>query len=629
MKLLFTDAQSRVELRRWAGERKLIFARFFAFKAGDRLQRSFEGLQRSILFETLKQFPELIRPVFPDAFAGLSRANKVVDMEYEHFRPQHWTLAMDRLIAESAKLDHCICFFVDGLDEFGDTDADRLHQERLAEQLNLWASTSENVKILVSSRPYRALHDAFPNYQRIRLHELTRDDIEQFSRKMFKKDKNFEKARLVMRSLILATRRSTKLAYLEKHLDQTPKDLNDLYDRLLSSIGVIDRPMAFKMLLLVAEMETLSIKLPPVALSWIDDLHDPGFPAVADLAPYTYKEVSGRENMVEEWLDEYTKVFHRTFLDFVRESRLLQSFAGENPGFFTLETPSRLILAQLWFLDSSDLIPLQTIEKYLVVRTSEKDRQANLGKLRRVVDRYQPGGSGTFSARSTFPHWMTMPAGHPQLKMSFLHWMIVSASFNPRTNATLWDLFELGASPNEEVRLGGGESKHQSTATAWVTLCVVYICHAIAADGSDYSEALGQFLTTRSVDPDCVALIRVGRTQDEAERAEPTHCISLRQLIQQTQPPNLERLESLLNDAEPAGLITSEAPSVQIDSQEKNDSAALLAQYSSFDVSMQDERTWAVRNKDQDLTQKERFYVHSVIWKAMQYRPTDMKIRLC
>ncbi|KAF6827838.1 hypothetical protein CPLU01_08857 [Colletotrichum plurivorum] len=669
MKLLFTDAQSRVELRRWAGERKLIFARFFAFKAGDRLQRSFEGLQRSILFETLKQFPELIRPVFPDAFAGLSRANKVVDMEYEHFRPQHWTLAMERLIAESTKLDHCICFFIDGFDEFGNTDTDRLHQERLAEQLNLWASTGENVKILISSRPYRAFHDAFPNHQRIKLNQLTRDDIAQFSRNMFEKDKNSSKvkdcyeklvdrvvadadgvflwARLVMRSLILATRRSTKLAYLEKHLDQTPKDLNDLYDRLLSSIGIIDRPMAFKMLLLVAEMETLSIKLPPVALSWIDDLDDPGFPAVAELAPYTYKEV------------KTVQFFHRTVLDFVRESRLLQSFAGENPGFFTLETPSRLILAQLWFLDSSDLIPLQTIEKYLVVRTSEKDRQANLGKLRRVVDRYQSGGSGTFSARSTFPHWTTMPAGHPQLKMSFLHWvarrsntsdyvrdemlkspellrsedglsLVVSASFNPRTTATLWDLFKLGASPDEEVRLGGSESKHQTTATAWVILCVVYICHAIVSDGSDYSEVLGQFLVTKSVDPDCVALISVGRTQAEAERTEPTHCISLRQLIRQAGPPNLERLESLIDDAESAGSTTAEAPSIHNDSQEKNDLTALLAEYPPFDVSMQDEsRTWVVRDKDQDLTYTERFYVHSVVWKTMRYRPTYMKIRLC
>ncbi|KAF6831911.1 hypothetical protein CMUS01_07149 [Colletotrichum musicola] len=663
MKLLFTDAQSRVELRRWAGERKLIFARFFAFKAGDRLQWSFEGLQRPILFETLKQ-----------------------------------------LIAESTKLDHCICFFIDGLDEFGDTEADRLHQERLAEQLNLWASTSENVKILVSSRPYRAFHDAFPNHQRIRFHQLTRDDITQFSRNIFEKDENFEKvkdcykklvdrvvgdadgvflwARLVMRSLILATRRSTKLAYLEKHLDRIPKDLNDLYDRLIFSIGVIDRPMAFKMLLLVAEMETLSIKLPPVALSWIDDLDDTRFPAVADLAPYTYKEVSDRENTVEEWLDECTKglleistvsvempgddgesfrvprktvqFFHRTVLDIVRESRLLQSFAGENPGFFTLETPSRLILAQLWFLDSSNLIPLQTIETYLVVRTSEKDKQANLGKLRRVADRRQSGGSGTFSARSTFPHWTTMPAGHPQLKMSFLHWvarrsntpdyvrdevskapdllrsedgllLVVSASFNPRTTATLWGLFELAASPNEEVRLGGGESKHQTTtATAWAILCVVYICHAIAADGNDYSEALGQFLTTNSVDTNCVALISAGRTHAEAERTEPTRYISLRQLIQQTELPNLERLESLMDEGESVGSTTMKAPSLHDHCQEKSDLTELIAQYAPFDISMQDEpRTWVVRSKDQDLLQTERFYVHSVIAASIAFRKRD------
>jgi hypothetical protein len=54
------------ELEQWAGNKKLVFASFFFWASGDKLQRSLEGLYRSLLFEILNQCPELIDKVLPD-----------------------------------------------------------------------------------------------------------------------------------------------------------------------------------------------------------------------------------------------------------------------------------------------------------------------------------------------------------------------------------------------------------------------------------------------------------------------------------------------------------------------------------------------------------------------------------
>jgi hypothetical protein len=55
----------RQEPEHWAGDKKLVLAYFFFWSSGDRLQMSLEGLYQSLLFETLKQCPELIPKIFP------------------------------------------------------------------------------------------------------------------------------------------------------------------------------------------------------------------------------------------------------------------------------------------------------------------------------------------------------------------------------------------------------------------------------------------------------------------------------------------------------------------------------------------------------------------------------------
>jgi hypothetical protein len=75
MKLLLRDGRTKQELEKWAGASQLVFAHFFFWLSGERLQHSLEGLHRSILFETLIQCPELIPSVFPRAYKSFSKTN--------------------------------------------------------------------------------------------------------------------------------------------------------------------------------------------------------------------------------------------------------------------------------------------------------------------------------------------------------------------------------------------------------------------------------------------------------------------------------------------------------------------------------------------------------------------------
>lgn len=65
MKFLSQEEKTRQELQAWAeiDGRRLILARFFFWNSGDQLQKSLEGLYRAILWDILRQCPDLT-PLF-------------------------------------------------------------------------------------------------------------------------------------------------------------------------------------------------------------------------------------------------------------------------------------------------------------------------------------------------------------------------------------------------------------------------------------------------------------------------------------------------------------------------------------------------------------------------------------
>jgi hypothetical protein len=274
------------------------------------------------------------------------------------FRPEDFGKGLQRLISKSPDPGYRFCFFIDGLDEYGEDGTDRLDHEKLAESLELWAN-KDDIKILVSSRPHSEFQAFFSDDLRIKLHDLTKPDISRFRRKMFENDKNFSRmqdcykglvdkvieysdgvflrARLAIRSLLIAVGRCEAIDSLEKQLDNIPKDINDLYEKLLAPVSPGDRVKTFKMLLL-ADMCSSWPGLTAVTVTWIDKLDDPNFPTSYNLQPYTHDEIKERQLTAKLQLDYYPKglleiyrqdgeslmfrervhFFHRTLRDFVR-----------------------------------------------------------------------------------------------------------------------------------------------------------------------------------------------------------------------------------------------------------------------------------------------------------------------
>lgn len=66
MKFLSNHGIVKDKLESWAHGKKLVLARLFFWKSGDKLKMSVEGLYRSLLFEVLRQCPELRPQVFPN-----------------------------------------------------------------------------------------------------------------------------------------------------------------------------------------------------------------------------------------------------------------------------------------------------------------------------------------------------------------------------------------------------------------------------------------------------------------------------------------------------------------------------------------------------------------------------------
>jgi hypothetical protein len=391
MKFLCAHKSTKKELQIWAGEgRKLVFASHYFWKAsGDELQMSLAGLQRSILFETLKHCPDLIPSLFERQWNVLSNnvpfviAGLISDSDTKN--------AFEALIRTGSFLHHRFCFFIDGLDEFHGQHTEHL---KLSRDLQRWASSS-SVKICASSRPYLEFNKLVTSDdRRIHLHELTRHDIYLFSRQMIednllddlervkdyylrlvervveRSDGVFLWARLVVCSLLEGMLRHDKEGVLNLKLDAMPRDLNGLYTELLNNLDYDDRIRAEKMMLLTA---CSPLKMGCVSYAFIDYLGDPNFPPCNGEKPVSWgsfeetakdvelqlksltkgllETVLGRSDDATVGLRREVQFFHRTVRDFILEDSKLDNISRRFPSLTTAEASCRLYLAELLMAD--------------------------------------------------------------------------------------------------------------------------------------------------------------------------------------------------------------------------------------------------------------------------------------
>jgi hypothetical protein len=190
MKWLYDDPRTAQNLRVWAQGSNLatkvadlVIASFYLCNAGTDLQKSQQGLLRSLLYEILRTSPDLIPEICLEHWDA---ANKSVSLGYgtRRWSSADLTAAFGRL--QNAPTNKKFCFFIDGLDEYDGDHLDLIEIVRTTVK-------SPDIKLCLSSRPWNSFEDAFGTIpeRKLYLQDLTREDI-----------KIYAKAKLTIPSLI-------------------------------------------------------------------------------------------------------------------------------------------------------------------------------------------------------------------------------------------------------------------------------------------------------------------------------------------------------------------------------------------------------------------------------------------
>ncbi|KAJ4298862.1 hypothetical protein N0V90_004105 [Kalmusia sp. IMI 367209] len=192
------------ELRKWAGmslifpeyafvspgtgDRRLALVSFFFWRIGTEWQNSMKALRRGLVYDLLKECPELIHIAFPSLWQDIVESlpcqpNMLPfrEAKVDSIRDDTVEDAFNTLLHANIHRTHRICFSIDALDEQADASLQNDHQE-LVEMIASWVSSSPGlIKVCVSSREENVFFNAFDPNKRLRLQDLTQRDTRQYA----------------------------------------------------------------------------------------------------------------------------------------------------------------------------------------------------------------------------------------------------------------------------------------------------------------------------------------------------------------------------------------------------------------------------------------------------------------
>jgi hypothetical protein len=236
-----------------------VFVTYAFSYEGDHVERSIEGLLRSIIYDILLRAPQLFTSAFPSI-------QTTEDFRQKFLPWSEWQLEQAIYKALEAGSSLPFVIFVDGLDECkGDNARIAQFVDALARRLPL------NLRLCVSSRPEADFVFQFANCHTFRVEQHSNEDIQLYVRERFREAQPFlgetsetlaqkviEKAqgvflwvKLVMDSLQRGWRRYESSNHLEHRLREMPPDLVDLYQRVIEEMDPEEKHEACRLLVIV------------------------------------------------------------------------------------------------------------------------------------------------------------------------------------------------------------------------------------------------------------------------------------------------------------------------------------------------------------------------------------------
>ena len=402
MKFVDNHPTTMEKLQAWGKGYRLVKANHFFWVNGSPLQKSQEGLLRSLCFDILRQCPEILPQLCEDRWANRDALTGT----------KCWGLAelqkmLVRLQTMELKVkDERVRFFflIDGLDEYSGN-----HDELLGDLRQL--ATSPHIKIAASSRPGNMFEDAFgkdPTKMLI-MQDLTSDDIAAYARDTLESDEHFVKltkdderedqlidevierangvflwVHLVVIQLLKLLADGDSVEDVRGKLDKFPSDLDDYFRHMLDTMDVFYQQKTAQIFRLCIRTRS---PLALIGFSVLDD-EDPLASKVKTGQDLTKDELDVLHNRLKQQIKmhgpdllevvtkgsyPHVQFTHRTVRDFLTHNNMDTLFA-ERAGseFRPLETLCR--------------ISILTIKYISILVKSSNERELYLGLIDDVLD---------------------------------------------------------------------------------------------------------------------------------------------------------------------------------------------------------------------------------------------------
>lgn len=391
MKYLFRNVETTRHLQAWAGTARLVQADFYFWKPGRDIQKSLEGLLRTLLYHILSTCPDLVSVLCPD------RSNQ---QHVGFLTATPWTLSelqkAFQIFRSRNDVTAKFYFQVDGLDEYYGDSWDIIHTlQDLA--------MCPNVKMCLSSRPWNSFQDTFgrSNSYVLRLHERTKRDIKIFACETltaYAAHSDFEVSlfsdliediaeraqgvflwvRLVVHSLRDGIVNGDPVSILHERLRAIPTDLEDFFKHILESVeGVYQSRMARTFLAALRTRDPLTA-LHYYFLDQEDTMLDHQSPLapwteskIQEIVQQTHRRLNGRFKGLLEPSSTKAKArnppvdfLHRTLRDFLKTERMtewLKMLASTQPNIL-VSMGRAMMITQCIVYENTPAIPKVAIE---------------------------------------------------------------------------------------------------------------------------------------------------------------------------------------------------------------------------------------------------------------------------
>ena len=293
MNFLCQHERTKEALEIWSGTKDILTAKFFFWSAGTMMQKNFDGFLRSLLWQILMEFPDI--DVLPSRVESRSEQKRRT-APYSQGSLGIWTKRrLHETLQETINKvrGSCyLCFFIDGLDEFDDDKDDLI-------DFVLKLVSNTGVKVCLSSRPDEEFQDAFGSSARLRLQDLTHEDIRQFVDDRFQEkpqlvsmaseneyEMNQVKERIVVRAegvflwvslavkdQIRGLKKDDSPEQLQDRLACLPKEVEGIYARMLDRIDKIYlREASFFLMMALSNFMLSVLELALASYTGLEDM---------------------------------------------------------------------------------------------------------------------------------------------------------------------------------------------------------------------------------------------------------------------------------------------------------------------------------------------------------------------